>query len=24
MSKVKVPEGYDFPEVVKGRGRDFE
>jgi len=24
MSKVKVPEGFDFPEVVKGRGRDFE
>lgn len=24
MSKVKVPEGYVFPDVIKGRGKDFE
>jgi kynurenine aminotransferase len=24
MSKVQIPEGYKFPDVVQGRGRDFE
>lgn len=24
IEKIKVPQDYDFPAVVKGRGADFE
>lgn len=24
VTRFRMPEGYDFPETVEGRGRDFK